>query len=127
MIELETALYIHDKSINDYGGSKGVRDEGSLLGALARPFATFNQQGLYPTPVEKAAAIFESIIINHPFMDENKRTAYIFLRTVLFIYGFDVMALEDEKYKMTIAASTSEIRIDEIKLWIEQKSVSINP
>lgn len=127
MIDLETALYIHDRSINSYGGGTGVRDQGALLAALARPFQTFDQQDLYTKPADKAAAIFESIIINHPFIDGNKRTAYVLLRTMLSIFSCDVMAFEDEKYKMTIDASTGEIRFDEIKAWIEAHIISTNP
>jgi death-on-curing protein len=127
MIDLDFALIIHDKSIEVYGGGRGVRDEGSLLAALARPFQTFDQNELYPTPTEKAAAIFESLIINHPFIDGNKRTAYVLLRYTLSLFDFDVMAFEDEKYKMTIDASGGIIRFDEIKLWIEEHLVSINP
>jgi death-on-curing protein len=127
MISLDLALTIHDKSIEVYGGGKGLRDEGALLAALARPFQTFDQQELYPTPIDKAVAIFESLIINHPFIDGNKRTAYILLRYTLSLFDFDIMAFEDEKYKMTIDASSGKIRFDEIKRWIENHLVSINP
>jgi len=127
MIGLEFALFVHKNSVKEYGGSTGIRDEGLLLAALARPYATFDQQELYSSPVEKAAAIFESVIINHPFMDGNKRTAYVLLRSTLYYFGFDIMAFEDEKYQMAIAASSGEIRFDEIKLWIEDHLVQINP
>jgi len=126
MIAVEIVLHIHHRSIESYGGSHGLRDQNLLLAEIARPFQTFDQQELYPTPIEKAAAIFESLIINHPFIDGNKRTAYLMLRYVLSVNGFDVMAFEDEKYKMTIAASSGEIRFDEIKLWVENHLVSIN-
>ncbi|MEO8885065.1 MAG: type II toxin-antitoxin system death-on-curing family toxin [Mucilaginibacter sp.] len=125
MIDLNTALAIHEKSIKFYGGGNGLRDKGALLAALARPYQTFGQQELYLLPTEKAAAIFESLIINHPFIDGNKRTAYILLRATLSIYNLDIVAFEDEKYKMTIAASSGEIRFEEIKLWIENHLVSI--
>jgi len=123
----ETVLRIHQRSIESYGGGDGLRDQSLLLAAIARPFQTFDQQELYPTPIEKASAVFESLIINHPFIDGNKRTAYLMLRYVLSINGFDVLAFEDEKYEMTIAASSGQIRFDEIKLWIEAHLVSINP
>jgi death-on-curing protein len=126
MIALEIVLHVHHRSMETYGGGQGVRDEGSLLAAIARPFQTFDQQELYPNPVEKAAAIFESLIINHPFIDGNKRTAYLMLRYVLTNNSLDVMAFEDEKYKMVIAASSGIIRFDEIKIWIEQHLVSVN-
>jgi death-on-curing protein len=127
MISLERALHIHHKSIEEFGGSSCIRDEGLLLGALARPFQTFDQQELYETPADKAAAIFESLIINHPFMDGNKRTAYVLMRILLIMFNHDVMAFDKEKYQMTIAASCGEICFDEIKLWIEEHLVSVNP
>ena len=127
MITLEDALYMHHESIREFGGSSGIRDEGLLLAALSRPFQTFDQQDLYETPIDKAAAIFESLIINHPFMDGNKRTAYILMRTLLIVYDYDIMAFDNERYKMTIAASSGEIRFDEIKQWLEERIISINP
>ena len=126
MITLEDALYSHDQSIKEFGGSSGIRDEGLLLAAIARPFQTFDQHDLYVTPAEKAAAIFESLIINHPFVDGNKRTAYILLRTLLVMFDHDVMAFDNEKYAMTIAASSGDIRFDEIKQWIEERLVKVN-
>jgi len=126
MISLDTILHLHHRSIKSYGGGEGLRDENSLLAAIARPFQTFDKQEFYPSPATKAAAIFESLIINHPFIDGNKRTAYLSLRYILTMYGFDVMAFEDEKYQMTIAASSGQIRFDEIKEWIERHLISIN-
>jgi death-on-curing protein len=126
VIDLEKVLRLHDKSIELYGGGHGLRDKNLLLASIARPFQTFDQQYLYQSPIEKAAAIFESLIINHPFIDGNKRIAYLMSRYVLSLYHLDIMAFEDEKYNMTISASTGEIRFDEIKLWIESHLVSIN-
>ena len=62
---------LHDLSLINYGGGKGVRDEGMLESAIARPFQTFGGEELYPTVFEKAAAIGQSIIINHPYIDGN--------------------------------------------------------
>jgi death-on-curing protein len=126
MIELRDALNIHDILIEKFGGSKGVRDQGSLESALHRPFATFDNQELYPFPSDKAAAILESILINHPFIDGNKRTAYVLMRIVLLEGGFDLNADQDDKYQMVIAASTGEIRFEEIKHWIQTRIVEKN-
>jgi len=60
-------------------------------------------------------------------MDGNKRTAYVLLRTLLQIFDYDVKAFHNEKYKMTIAASSGEIRFDDIKSWIEEHLIQINP
>lgn len=119
MIELQDALNIHNILIDKFGGSKGVRDRGSLESAINRPFATFEKHDLYPTPSDKAAAILESILINHPFIDGNKRTAYVLMRLLLLNYGLDILADQDDKYKMVISASKGDLRFDGIKNWIE--------
>lgn len=123
MISLEIAEKIHSILIERFGGIKGIRDMGSLLAALARPYATFDQQDLYPTAIEKAAAIFESVIINHPFIDGNKRIAYALMRLTLLEYDCDISAAQKEKYEMTIAASKGDLRIEAIKLWIKDKLI----
>ena len=121
MIELQDVLNIHNILIDKFGGSKGVRDHGSLESAINRPFATFEKDDLYPTPSDKAAAILESILINHPLVDGNKRTAYVLMRLILHNYGFDIFADQDDKYEMVISASKGDLRFDEIKQWIEMR------
>ena len=84
MILLEDILSLHDASISDYGGIQGIRDIGLLKSAIARPFQTFDGNDLYPTSIEKAAALSESLVINHPFLDGNKRTGVLGMLTILF-------------------------------------------
>ena len=122
MIDLKTTLLIHNVLIEEFGGSKGIRDHGGLAAAIARPFATFDGIDLYPEAIDKAAAIFESLIINHPFLDGNKRTAYALLRLTLLELDIDIIASEDEKYDMTISASKGELNFDGIKLWLSEKA-----
>jgi len=121
MIDLRRANYVHDKLIDEFGGSKGIRDLGGLEAALHRPYATFDGIDLYPTAIEKAAAIFESLIINHPFIDGNKRIAYVLMRLTLLENNFDIAASQKEKYEMTISASKGEIGFDQIKQWLSQR------
>jgi death-on-curing protein len=90
MIDIKDVLNIHNILIDKFGGSKGIRDIGLLESAINRPFATFDNKDLYPTPTEKAAAILESILINHPFLDGNKRTAYVLMRLILLENGLDI-------------------------------------
>ena len=126
MIELQDVLNIHNILIDKFGGRKGVRDHGSLESAINRPYATFENHDLYPTPSDKAAAILESILINHPFIDGNKRTAYVLMRLILLNYGFDILANQDDKYKMVISASKGDLRFDGIKNWIELRLIRKN-
>lgn len=120
MIELRTAESIHNILINTYGGSKGIRDKGALESALARPFATFDQNDLYLTAIDKAAALFESLIINHPFVDGNKRISYVLMRLILIENKIDIVASQDEKYNFVISASKGEYRFEEIKNWLNE-------
>ena len=69
MISVDDVLKMHDRSVDDFGGAKGIRNTGLLESALARPFQAFAGEDLCPTTFEKAAAIAESLIINHPFID----------------------------------------------------------
>ncbi|MBS1531344.1 MAG: type II toxin-antitoxin system death-on-curing family toxin [Bacteroidetes bacterium] len=126
MIDLKTIIQAHNDLIDEFGGSKGVRSPEGLEAAIARPYMTFDQQELYPLPENKAAAIFESIIINHPFIDGNKRTAYVLLRTFLIVSGLDIQATEFDKYEMTIAASQGHITIDDIREWIKKHLIKLD-
>jgi death-on-curing protein len=69
MISIEMAELVHAKSIDRFGGGKGLRDQGALEAALARPFQTFGGEDLFPTTAGRAAALMEGIIIRHPWMD----------------------------------------------------------
>lgn len=126
MIDLEEVLDFHNELIEKHGGANGIRDNNLLRSALARPYMTFDQQELYPTPASKAAAIFESIVINHPFMDGNKRTAFLLLRLILQDADYDVSASEDDKYEMTISASMGKLRFEGIVSWIEERLIINN-
>jgi len=126
MIDLKTAESIHNILIDKFGGSKGIRDIGALQAALARPYATFDQNDLYPTSIDKASALFESIIINHPFVDGNKRISYVLMRIILLQDNLDIVASQIEKYNFVISASKGESRYDEIKQWLKDHIVTKN-
>ena len=100
MIELKDAISIHKILIDQFGGSLGIRDQGALESALARPFGTFDQINLYPSPEEKAAALIESIVKNHPFIDGNKRIGYVLMRLILLNERLDILA--DRRRKISI-------------------------
>ncbi len=124
MISIDGAIRMHHRLIDEFGGSKGVRDQRGLEAALARPFSTFDQQDLYSSPLEKATALFESLIINHPFVDGNKRIAFTLMMLILADNHLDVDATEDELYAFVIGASTGELRFDDIKAWLQPRLIS---
>lgn len=80
MIPEREVLEIHAILIEEFGGANGIRDKALLDSALNRPFQTFDGTELYPTPMDKAAAILESVVKNHPFSDGNKRMGYVLAR-----------------------------------------------
>ena len=125
MIDLQEVEAYHNDLIEQFGGSKGIRDLAGLEAALARPYMTFDQQELYPNAADKAAAIFESLIINHPFIDGNKRIAYLMLRLVMRTENITLIASQKEKYDMAITASMGNINFDQIKDWIVNNSIKI--
>jgi len=118
MINLALVQNIHEALIEQFGGGDGIRDIGALEAALVRPYGTFEETDLYPTPIDKASAILESILINHPFIDGNKRTGYVLMRLILLDAGLDIYASQGERYDMVIAASKGELRFEEIKQWL---------
>lgn len=122
MISEKEVLEIHSILIERFGGSHGIRDQELLDSALNRPYQTFDGKELYPTPIDKAAAILESIVKNHPFTDGNKRTGYVVARLLLMESAMDIHADHNEKYDLIISISKGQISFDEIKAWIEDNS-----
>lgn len=125
MIDLELVISIHKLLIKEFGGSDGLRDLSVLESAINRPFQTFDQIDLYPNTADKAAAIIESIVKNHPFIDGNKRTGYVVMRLMLMEDDLDIQATEDEKYDFVIKIADGRLDFEQIKLWIEEKLVKI--
>lgn len=122
MISEEEAVEIHDILIDKFGGSKGIRDKELLNSALSRPYQTFDAKDLYPTAIEKAAAILESIVKNHPFSDGNKRTGYVLARLVLMKQKLDILADQQDKYNLVISVSKGEADFSQIKNWLIKHS-----
>lgn len=121
MISVAQALRIHAIAIEGFGGADGVRDMSSLESAPARPFQTFSGEELYPTIFEKAASICESsIVVNHPFVDGNKRTGYILMEALMRHEGFAINASDEVLYSFVIKISTGTIPFDEIVAWLKE-------
>lgn len=119
MISKAQAELIHQLLITEFGGSSGIRDEQLLESALSRPFQTFDGRELYPTPIQKAAALLESILVNHPFIDGNKRTGYVLMRLLLIQSGLDIKASEEEKYQLVIRVASGKSNYKDIIYWLD--------
>jgi death-on-curing protein len=118
MISKNLAVKLNKLIAESSGGSSGLRDESLLLSALNRPFQTFDGKDLYPSIIDKSAAVFQSIIINHPFIDGNKRMAYAFMKMLLLEEGFEIDSSTENTYTFVIEASKGKMNFDEIKSWL---------
>ena len=93
--------------------------------AIARPYQTFGGEDLYPSVYEKAAAIAESIIINHPFVDGNKRTGYLAMLAILEDGKLKIIVSNEEIYSFIIRISTGETKSDQIVEWLKQNTTTL--
>jgi death-on-curing protein len=126
MILLEDILKLHKYSIQKYGGSDGLRDPGLLKSAVGRPFQTFGGEDLYPSIFEKAAALGESLIINHPFIDGNKRTGAVAMVALLEENGLMLSVDQEDFYDFVISISTGEKKFKQIVEWLQQNAKQIS-
>ena len=117
-IRVDDILVIHADQIERYGGGEGIRDPGLLEAALFRP-----QTGYYPTLIEEAAALWESLSQNHPFVDGNKRTAFAAAYVFLAINGLDITATDDEAQDFVLGLyATSSITFDNLRAWLGENT-----
>jgi len=116
---LKQVLAVHERAIQKYGGSSGIRDTSMLQSAIFRPFATFDGQDLYPDIFLKAGALIQSIVKNHPFIDGNKRTAFITTYNFLSLNGVKITAREKEIVKFMVSVANQNLSVDEISSWLK--------
>jgi death-on-curing protein len=110
MITEVQAVRLHNILIDQFGGATGTGDHDGLLSALSRLFQTFDAQSLYPSAIEKAAAILESILTNHLFVDGNKRTVYVLMRLLRLQNCYDINESEDQKYAFVLPKALEKLR-----------------
>ena len=115
-LSLDEILAIHDRLIEAFGGADGVRDLGSLESALYRP-----QTGYYDDLVGMAAALFESLLMNHAFVDGNKRVAFFGTDVFLRLNGWRFEVEADEAYEFLIGLLKSgSADFKALEKWIRQ-------
>ena len=115
-LTLEEVIAIHDDLIEQFGGSYGLRDMGALESALFRP-----QMGYYDGLNEEAAALMESLAMNHPFIDGNKRVAFFVTAAFLRLNGWFIDCDSREAYTYFMQLfDTNSFRFAELKVWLEE-------
>lgn len=121
-LSLEQALELHRRQIRRFGGSPGLRDRGALEAALARPQMTFGGEDLYPEVTDKAAALMHSLVMNHPFVDGNKRVGAF--ACILFLLANDVEPAfsSAELSSITLAVARGEVNAEALSIWLRHRS-----
>ena len=115
-------LAIHHDQIKRYGGAEGVRDFGLLEAALYRP-----QTGYYDDVIEEAAALWESLAMNHPFVDGNKRVAAAAMITFLAINGYAIRQDAQTLYRFIIEnLEGRSFRHDRLAAWLRANTVGVD-
>ncbi|HJY31078.1 MAG TPA: type II toxin-antitoxin system death-on-curing family toxin [Pyrinomonadaceae bacterium] len=117
----ETLIAIHHRQIAEHGGGEGLRDEGLLSSALARPQNLLAYGDAPPDLASLAAAYAYGIARNHPFVDGNKRTALVAARTFLILNGVDLDATQDDKVLTFLSLAEGAISEQELADWIRQR------
>ena len=111
---------MHDDQIRQFGGEPGLRDAGALESAIMRP-----QIGYYDSIIEEAAALLESLAMNHPFVDGNKRTAFAATEVFLRINGYFIDCDSLEAYNRFMELfDTNSFRFAQLVDWL---SDNVNP
>lgn len=123
-LRLAEVIDLHRRVIEVSGGSHGLRDLGALESAVAQPRMTFGGEELYPTVVEKAAALGFTLVQNHPFIDGNKRVGHAALETFLVLNGLEIEAGTDEQERVFLGLAAGSIDRSELVRWLRASTVA---
>ena len=116
----EDCLAIHEMMLAQHGGLAGVRDDGLLESALSKPRNLFAYDS--PTLPEMAASYAAGIIMNHPFIDGNKRTGFMLAATFVELNGMDFKATEESVVETTLALASGKLRQTAYAEWLSRNS-----
>jgi death-on-curing protein len=113
---------LHQIQLRAFGGAAGVRDRGGLEAAAARPQMTFGGDDLYADLAAKAAALMHSLVMNHPFVDENKRVGAMAAELMLIVNGQRLDAPDEALVDLAFAVARGDVSAEALAIWIRQRS-----
>jgi death on curing protein len=118
-LTLVEVVELHRQIIDQSGGALGIRDRSALESALAQPRMTFGGEDLYPTLVDKAAAIGFSLSMNHAFVDGNKRIGHAAMEVFLVMNGYEIDADVDEQEAIILSLASGELEREAFTQWLK--------
>ncbi|MGI0493300.1 type II toxin-antitoxin system death-on-curing family toxin [Alkalinema pantanalense CENA528] len=122
-LTLIEVLELHRRIIEQSGGAFGIRDIGLLESAIAQPRMSFGGEDLYPSLLEQAAALGFSLIMNHPFVDGNKRIGHAAMETFLVLNGMEINASVDEQEQVVLAIASGKMSRQGFLEWLQQNTI----
>jgi len=121
-LNTDEVILIHERILDRFGGAGGLRDWGLLDSAVNRLRASFDEKDLYPDIFTKAAALGHSLILNHPFVDGNKRTAWEAMHTFIEENEYSLQAEHDEIIELMLKIEDKSLGVDQIASWLQDHS-----
>jgi len=117
-------IQLHDRIVVESGGGTGIRDVGGLDSAVSQPQMTFDGLDLYSTVEMKAAALAFSLVMNHPFVDGNKRIGHAAMEVFLMFNGFEMAASVDEQEQVFLKLAAGGLKQDSFAAWVKSHVVA---
>ena len=112
-------LELHQSVLERWGGAGGIRDINALESALAQPRQSFGDADLYPDLSSKAAALCFSLVLNHPFIDGNKRIGHAAMEVFLLVNGYELRAPVDEQERIVLDLAAGQLSRDAFLEWVK--------
>jgi death-on-curing protein len=125
-LSLLEVLELHEAVIEISGGAMGIRDMGALESAVSQPRLTFDKADLYPDLITKAASLCHSLVMNHPFVDGNKRVGHAAMETYLVLNGNEIEASVEEQERIILDLAAGKMSRDEFTSWLKNHVIDIN-
>lgn len=119
-LSLQQVLAIHNQAVKRFGGSHGIRDIGLVESAVGRPQATCDGNDLYEKIFDKAAALLQSLLKNHPFVDGNKRTALSSAAIFLKQNGYHMINSHEEEVEFAVSVDNQHLALEQIADWLRK-------
>ena len=126
-LTLGELIELHRRVIEQSRGAEGIRDLGLAESALAQPQMSFGGTELYPTLADKAAALCFSLVMNHPFVDGNKRIGHASMEVFLVMNGFELTADIDDSESVILRLAAGELERVLFTEWVVRHVTEIEP
>ena len=126
-VSLAQVLDLHRRQIERFGGAAGLRDRSAVEAAIGRPQMTFGGEDLYPEVADKAAALMHSLVMNHPFVDGNKRVGAHACLLFLLANGVEPIFSPSDLTEITLAVARGEVTAEALSIWLRQRTRQREP